>query len=110
MTVLKLDASAREKGANTCAIGDFLLQHLRQPVIERHQVRNPLPPRSPQGLVGVLGSHKDEHSSRPRHLAIPRARTVELNQADALKCHFVANMPSINMDYQWARRLSAEAR
>ena len=63
MTVLKIDSSARVEGANSRIITDYLVQQLGQPVIERDLVKNPLPPMSPQDLVGVHGSHKDERAS-----------------------------------------------
>ncbi|MCB1702010.1 MAG: NAD(P)H-dependent oxidoreductase, partial [Halioglobus sp.] len=82
MTVLKIDSSARVEGANSRIITDYLVQQLGQPVIERDLVKNPLPPMSPQDLVGVHGSHKDERASLQQHLAMSNKLIAELQQAD----------------------------
>ncbi len=84
MAVLKIDSSARVEGANSRIITDYLVQQLGQPVTERDLVNNPLPPISPQDLVGVHGSHEDERPSLQRHLAISNELIAELNQADTL--------------------------
>lgn len=84
MTVLKIDSSARREGANSRVITDYLVQQLGQQVIERDLVKNPLPPMSPQDMVGVHGSHEDERPSLQRHLAISNELIAELQQADTL--------------------------
>jgi FMN-dependent NADH-azoreductase len=84
MTVLKIDSSARLEGANSRIITNYLVQKLGQPVIERDLVKKPLPPMSPQDLVGVHGSHDDERSSLQHHLAISNELIAELQQADTL--------------------------
>jgi FMN-dependent NADH-azoreductase len=88
MTVLKIDSSARQEGSNSRIVSDYLVQQLvlqeRQPVIERDLVKNPLPPMSPQDLVGVHGSQDDERPSLQRHLAISNELIAELQQADTL--------------------------
>ena len=84
MTVLKIDSSARVEGTNSRIITDYLVQQLGQPVIERDLVKNPLPPMSPQDLVGVHGSHKDDRASLQQHLAISNELIAELQQADTL--------------------------
>jgi FMN-dependent NADH-azoreductase len=84
MTVLRIDSSARLEGANSRIISDYLVRRLGQPVIERDLVRNPLPPMSPEDLVGVHGSKDDDRPSLQRHLAISNELIAELQQADAL--------------------------
>lgn len=84
MTVLKIDSSARLLGSNSRIITDYLVQQLGRPVISRDLVQDPLPPLSPQDLVGVHGSHDDERPSLQRHLAISNELIAELRQADTL--------------------------
>jgi len=84
MTVLRIDSSARLEGANSRTITDYLVQQLGQPVIERDLVKNPLPPMSPQDLVGVHGSHEDNRGSLQQHLALSNELIAELKQADTL--------------------------
>jgi FMN-dependent NADH-azoreductase len=84
MTVLRIDSSARLEGANSRIISDYLVRRLGQPVIERDLVRNPLPPMSPEDLVGVHGSKDDDRPSLQRHLAISNELIEELQQADTL--------------------------
>jgi FMN-dependent NADH-azoreductase len=60
------------------------VQRLGHPVIERDLVRNPLPPMSPEDLVGVHGSKDDDRPSLQRHLAISNELIEELQQADTL--------------------------
>ena len=88
MTVLKIDSSAREKGSNSRIVSDYLVQQLvlqeGRPVIERNLVKHPLPPMSPQDLMGVHGSQDDERPSLQRHLAISNELIAELQQADTL--------------------------
>jgi FMN-dependent NADH-azoreductase len=84
MTVLRIDSSARLEGANSRIISDYLVQRLGHPVIERDLVRNPLPPMSPEDLVGVHGSKDDDRPSLQRHLAISNELIEELQQADTL--------------------------
>ena len=88
MTVLKIDSSAREKGSNSRIVSDYLVQQLvlqeGQQVIERDLVKHPLPPMSPQDLMGVHGSQDDERPSLQRHLAISNELIAELQQADTL--------------------------
>lgn len=84
MTVLKIDSSARLEGANSRIITDYLVHRLGQPIIERDLVKNPLPPMSPQDMVGVHGSHDDERPSLQRHLAISKELIDELQRADTL--------------------------
>ena len=84
MTVLKIDSSARLEGANSRTITDYLVQRLGQPVIERDLVKNPLPPMSPEDLVGVHGSRDDDRASLQQHLAISNELIGELQQADTL--------------------------
>jgi FMN-dependent NADH-azoreductase len=84
MTVLKIDSSARVEGANSRIVTDYLVQQLGQRIIERDLVKNPLPPMSPQDLVGVHGSHKDDRASLQQHLAMSNQLIAELQQADTL--------------------------
>ncbi len=84
MSILRIDSSARMEGGNSRIITDFLVQQLGQPVVERDLVKNPLPPMSPQDLVGVHGSHEDGRASLQRHLAISNELIAELQQADTL--------------------------
>lgn len=84
MTVLKIDSSARLEGANSRIITDYLVQQLGQAVIERDLVRSPLPPMSPEDLVGVHGSKNDDRPSLQRHLAISNELIAELQRADTL--------------------------
>lgn len=84
MSILRIDSSARLESANSRIIGDYLVQQLGQPVIERDLVKNPLPPMSPQDLVGVHGSHEDDRASLRQHLAISKELIDELKQADTL--------------------------
>jgi len=88
MTVLKIDSSARQEGSNSRIISNYLVQQLvlqqGQPVIERDLVKHPLPPMSPQDLMGVHGSQDDERPSLQRHLAISNELIAELQQADTL--------------------------
>ena len=84
MSILRIDSSARLESANSRIIGDYLVQQLGQPVIERDLVKNPLPPMSPQDLVGVHGSHEDDRASLRQHLAISKELIDELRQADTL--------------------------
>ena len=88
MTVLKIDSSARQQGSNSRIISNYLVQQLvlqeGQPVIERDLVKHPLPPMSPQDLMGVHGSQDDKRPSLQRHLAISNELIAELQQADTL--------------------------
>ena len=84
MSILRIDSSARLESANSRIIGDYLVQQLGQPVIERDLVKNPLPPMSPQDLVGVHGPHEDDRASLRQHLAISKELIDELKQADTL--------------------------
>lgn len=88
MTVLKIDSSARLEGSNSRIVSDYLVQQLvlqqEQPVFERDLVKHPLPPMSPQDLMGVHGSQDDERPSLQRHLAISNELIAELQQADTL--------------------------
>ena len=88
MTVLKIDSSARQEGSNSRIVSNYLVQQLvlqqGQPVIERDLVKHPLPPMSPQDLMGVHGSQDDERPSLQRHLAISNELIAELQQADTL--------------------------
>ena len=84
MTVLKIDSSARLEGANSRVITDYLVQQLKQPVIERDLVRNPLPAMSPEDLIGVHGSQDIERPSLQQHLEISNELIGELHQADTL--------------------------
>lgn len=84
MTVLRIDSSARLEDSNSRIITDYLVQQLGLPVIERDLVKNPLPPMSPQDLVGVHGSHEDDRASLQQHLAISNELIAELKQADTL--------------------------
>jgi FMN-dependent NADH-azoreductase len=84
MTVLKIDSSARVEGANSRIVTDYLVQQLGQPVIERDLVKSPLPPMSPQDLVGVHGSHQDDRATLRQHLAISNELIAEMQQTDTL--------------------------
>lgn len=84
MTVLKINSSAREQGSNSRIITDYLVQQLDQPVIDRDLVKNPLPPISPQDLIGVHGSHDDDRVSLQHHLALSNELIAELKRADTL--------------------------
>jgi len=84
MPVLRIDSSARLEDSNSRIITDYLVQQLGLPVIERDLVKNPLPPMSPQDLVGVHGSHEDDRASLQQHLAISNELIAELKQADTL--------------------------
>jgi FMN-dependent NADH-azoreductase len=84
MTVLKIDSSARLEGSNSRTLTAYLVDKLGQPVIERDLVTSPLPPMSPQDLVGVHGSHEDDRDSLQRHLALSDELIAELKQADTL--------------------------
>ena len=84
MTVLKINSSARMQGSNSRIITDYLVDKLGQPVIERDLVKNPLPPMTPEDLVGVHGSLSDDRPSLHRHLAISNELISELQQADTL--------------------------
>ncbi|PLW69592.1 FMN-dependent NADH-azoreductase [Pseudohalioglobus lutimaris] len=92
MTVLKIDSSARLEGANSRIITDYLVRKLGQPVIERDLVKNPLPPMSPQDMLGVHGTHDDQRPSLLRHLALSEELIAELQQADTL----VVGVPMYN--------------
>lgn len=84
MSVLRIDSSARVEEGNSRIITDYLVQQLGQSVIERDLVKNPLPPISPQDLVGVHGSHEDDRASLQQHLTISNELIAELKQADTL--------------------------
>lgn len=88
MTVLKIDSSARQEGSNSRIVSDYLVQQLvlqqEQAVIERDLVKSPLPPISPQDLMGVHGSQDDERPSLQRHLAVSNELIAELQQVDTL--------------------------
>lgn len=84
MTVLKIDSSARLEGSNSRTLTDYLVDKLGQPVIERDLVTSPLPPMTPQDLVGVHGSHEDNRDSLRQHLALSDELIDELKQADTL--------------------------
>lgn len=84
MTVLKIDSSARLEDSNSRALTTYLVDKLGQPTIERDLVNSPLPPMSPQDLVGVHGSHEDDRDSLQRHLALSDELIAELKKADTL--------------------------
>lgn len=92
MTVLKLDASARLEGSNSRAITQYLSERLGQPTIERDLVADPLPPISPEDLMGVHGSHDTERASLQQHLAVSDALIDELRRASTL----VIGLPMYN--------------
>jgi FMN-dependent NADH-azoreductase len=84
MSVLRIDSSARIKGSNSRVIADYLVEKLALPVKTRDLVANPLPPISPEDLVGVHGSHDDERPSLRTHLALSETLIDELRSAETL--------------------------
>jgi len=84
MTVLKINSSARLDGSNSRVVTDYLVEKLAEEVIDRDLVQNPLPPMTPQDLVGVHGSHDDMRESLQQHLRLSEELIGELKSADTL--------------------------
>ncbi|MFT6645229.1 MAG: FMN-dependent NADH-azoreductase [Patiriisocius sp.] len=84
MTVLHINSSARLNHSNTRTIGQYLVDALGEPVINRDLAQQPLPPISAEDLVAVHGSSQSDRASFQTQLALSEQLIGELKDADTL--------------------------
>ena len=84
MTVLHINSSARLEGSNTRILGQYLVETLAEPVINRDLAAQPLPPISAEDLVAVHGSLEGPRDSLQQQLALSEQLIGELKNADTL--------------------------
>lgn len=84
MTVLHINSSARLNNSNSRTIGQYLVDKMSQPVIDRDLARDPLPPISAEDLIGVHGSSDSERASLKAQLSLSDGLIDELRLADTL--------------------------
>ena len=84
MTVLHINSSARLEGSNTRTLGQYLVETLAEPVINRDLAEQPLPPISAADLVAVHGSLDSPRASLQQQLALSEQLIGELKNADTL--------------------------
>ena len=90
MNILHVNTSAKLQGSNSRVVSDYLAGRLTEMevnsrIIARDLVRQPLPPLTPEDLVGVHGSH--DPASRPalaKHLELSNELISELKQAESV--------------------------
>lgn len=84
MTVLHINSSARLQDSNTRIIGQYLVDALAEPVIDRDLVKQPLAPISGEDLVAVHGSIDADRTSLQTQLALSQQLIDELKSAETL--------------------------
>jgi len=84
MTILHINSSARVKNSNSRIIGQYLVEALKQPVINRDLAQQLLPPISTEDLVNVHGSSDSERTSLQAKLSLSDNLIDELIRANIL--------------------------
>ncbi|MFT7245008.1 MAG: FMN-dependent NADH-azoreductase [Candidatus Azotimanducaceae bacterium] len=84
MTVLHINSSAKLKHSNTRVIGQYLVDALGEPVVNRDLAQQALPPISAEDLIAVHGSSQSERASLQTQLALSEQLIDELKAADTL--------------------------
>lgn len=84
MTVLHINTSARLQNSNSRILGQYLVDALDEPVINRDLALQPLPPISAEDLIGVHGSSDSGRESLQQQLALSNQLIDELKSADTL--------------------------
>ena len=84
MTVLHINSSARLTRSNTRIIGQYLVDALGEPVVNRDLATQALPPISAEDLIAVHGSSESESASLQAQLALSEQLIDELRNADTL--------------------------
>jgi FMN-dependent NADH-azoreductase len=84
MTILHINSSARLVHSNTRIIGQYLVDTLGEPVVNRDLAQQALPPISAEDLIAVHGSSQSEGASFQAQLALSEQLIGELKNADTL--------------------------
>jgi FMN-dependent NADH-azoreductase len=84
MTVLKIDASARQGDSNSRQLGQYLAEQLAGSLIQRDVTRHPLPAISAEDLIDLHAGNNVDRNSLQQHLALSEQLIDELQQADTL--------------------------
>jgi FMN-dependent NADH-azoreductase len=84
MAVLHINSSARQNNSNTRILGQYLVDALAQPVVNRDLAQQPLPQISAEDLVAVHGSLDSTSTSLQTHLNLSGQLIDELKYADTL--------------------------
>lgn len=84
MSVLHINSSARLGESNSRIIGQYLVEALGEPVVNRDLAQHPLPPISSEDLVAVHGSADSQRPSLLTQLALSDRLIAEFKDADTL--------------------------
>ena len=84
MTVLHINSSAKMKHSSTRIIGQYLVNALGEPVVNRDLAQHALSPISAEDLIAVHGSFASESASLQTQLALSEQLIEELKNADTL--------------------------
>jgi FMN-dependent NADH-azoreductase len=84
MSVLHINSSARLAESNSRIIGQYLVDALGEPVVNRDLAQHPLPPISAEDLIAVHGSGNSQRPSLLTQLALSDRLIAELKDADTL--------------------------
>ena len=84
MTVLHINSSAKMKHSSTRIIGQYLVNALGKPVVNRDLAQHALSPISAEDLIAVHGSFASESASLQTQLALSEQLIEELKNADTL--------------------------
>lgn len=84
MSILHINSSARVRNSNTRIIGQYLVDALAQPVVNRDLGQQPLPLISAEDLVDVHGSSDSLRPTLQAQLALSAQLIDELKSADTL--------------------------
>ena len=84
MSVLHINSSARLAESNSRIIGQYLVDALGEPVVNRDLAQHPLPPISAEDLIAVHGSANSQRPSLLTQLALSDRLIAELKDADTL--------------------------
>ena len=84
MSVLHINSSARLAESNSRIIGQYLVDALGEPVVNRDLAQHPLPPMSAEDLIAVHGSANSQRPSLLTQLALSDRLIAELKDADTL--------------------------
>jgi FMN-dependent NADH-azoreductase len=84
MSVLHINSSARLNHSNTRIIGQYLVDALGEPVVNRDLVQQALPPINAEDLVDVHGSSDSQRASLHAQLTLSEQLIDELKDAETL--------------------------
>ena len=84
MTVLHINSSAKMKHSSTRIIGQYLVNALGKPVVNRDLAQHALSPISAEDLIAVHGSFASESAGLQTQLALSEQLIEELKNADTL--------------------------